>query len=147
MHRQGSEGTSAWSLRSVGVLVRGVIGRDPSGSEADQGNHEWEKKDNLREGGEEDLIRQGSRNATSSHPIHRKDASSFSYTDPFQDPFSDDDYYDLKLRPGVPEKDADYNSCISRSGETAISEWPRLGPQDSAHSSQRSLMHISHGSV
>lgn len=131
VQRQGSEGTSVWSLRSVSALVRGVIGREPSGSGVDQGDHEWEKIDYLREGGQEGLIRQGSLHSEFSlHPIHRKDGGFWSYTDSFEDPLQDDEYDDLNLRPGIPEKDADYDNSLPRSDETDDFEWTALAPQD-----------------
>lgn len=132
MQRQGSEGTSGWSLRSVGALVRGVIGREPSGSGVDQGDDDWEKIDHLREVGEEGLIRQGSlHNEDSSHPTHRRDESFRSNTDPFQDPLQDDEYDDLDLRHGIAEKDVDYDNSLLRSDETDDFEWTALPPQDS----------------
>ena len=129
VQRHDSEGTSVWSLRSVGALVRSVIGSEPSGSGVDQGEHEWEKTDHLREEGQEGLIRQGSLHSDySSHPTHQKDGSFWSYSDPFEDPIPDDDY-DLNLRPGTPEKDADYDRSVLRSDDDF--EWTALGPQDS----------------
>ncbi|KAF8442444.1 hypothetical protein L210DRAFT_3536619 [Boletus edulis BED1] len=81
VQRQGSEGTSVWSFRSVGALVRGVIGSEPSGSGVNQGGHEWEKIDHHREEGQEGLIHQGSLHSHySSHPTHRKDDSGSFWT-------------------------------------------------------------------
>ncbi|KAF8558185.1 hypothetical protein OG21DRAFT_1456197 [Imleria badia] len=129
VQRQDSEGRSVWSLRSVGALVRSVIGSEYSGSGVDQGDHEWEKIDHLRQEAQEGLIRQKSlRSDYSSHPTHRKDGSSWSYSDPFEDPCPDDDY-DLNLRPDIPEKDADYDHSVLRSDENF--EWTALEPQDS----------------
>ncbi|KAH0833227.1 hypothetical protein J3R83DRAFT_12287 [Lanmaoa asiatica] len=130
VQRLGSEGPSVWSLRSVSALVRGVIGREPSGSGID---HEWEKVDHLREGGRQGLIRQGSlRSDYSSHPTHQGDGSFWSYTDPFEDPLPDDEYDGLNLRHGIPEKDADYDNFVPRSDETDDYDLTALGPQDSA---------------
>ena len=128
VQRQDSAGASIWSLRSVGVLVRGAIGSERSGSVVNQGDREWEKINHPREGGQEGLIRQASLDSnSSSHPAHRKEASLWSYTDPFEDPIPNDDY-DLHLHPRTPEKDADY---ILRSDSADDSEWTALGPKDS----------------
>ena len=127
VQRQHSEGTSVWSLRSVSALVRGVIAREPSRSGVDQGDHEWEKIEHLREGAKEGLIRQGSlRSEYSSHLTHQRDGSFWSYTDPFEDPGPADEYDDLNLRPGIPEKDADYDHSIPISDEMSTA----LGPED-----------------
>ncbi|KAG9315228.1 hypothetical protein JVU11DRAFT_4361 [Chiua virens] len=111
--RQPSEGTSTWSFHSVSALVRGAIGREPSGSEADQGDCEREKLDHLREGVQEALIRQGSLHSeSSSHPTRRKEGSLWSYTDPFEDPLPDDEYDNLYSRSSLPEKDADCDNSV-----------------------------------
>lgn len=132
MQRQDSERASVWSLRSVSALVRGMIGSEPSGSGADQGDHEWKKTDHLREDAQEGLIRQGSfRSNFSSHPVHQKDRSFWSYTDPFEDPIPDDDYDDIDLSLGIAEKDADYERSVLRSDEAHDLERTALGPLDS----------------
>ena len=132
VQRQDSEGMSVWSLRSVSALVRSMIGREPSGSGVNQGDHEWEKNNHIREGVQEGLIHQGSLHSDySSHPTHRRDGSFWSYTDPFEDPIPDDEYDDLDLRPGIPEKDADYDHSVLRSDETDDFELTAPCPQDS----------------
>lgn len=132
MQRQDGEATSVWPLRSVSAMVRGVIGREPSGSVVDRGGHEWEKIDHLREQAQEGLICQGSLHSDfSSLPTHRRDGSFWSYTDPFEDPVQDDEYDDLNLRPSNPEKDADYDHSVLRSDETDDFELTALDPQDS----------------
>ncbi|KAI9570563.1 hypothetical protein HD554DRAFT_2188395 [Boletus coccyginus] len=132
MQRQDGEATSVWSLRSVSAVVRGVIGREPSGSVVDRGDHEWEKIDHLREEAQEGLICQGSfHNDFSSHPTHRRDGSFWLYTDPFEDPIQDGEHDDLNLRPSIPEKNADYDHSILRSDGTDDFEWTALDPQDS----------------
>lgn len=127
MQRRSSEGTSVWSLRSVSALVRGVIGREPSGSGGDQGDHDWEKTEShLREGAKEGLIRQESlRSEYSSHLTHQRDGSFWSYTDPFEDPFPDDEYDSLDLHLGTPEKDADYDNSLPISDEMLTTSDPQ----------------------
>ena len=127
VRRQDSEGMSTWSLRSVGALVRSAIGLEPSGSGVDQGDHERKTNGHLRDAVQEGLIRHGSLHSDYSSPTHQKDGSSWSYTDPFEDPIPDDEY-DLHLCLDVPEKDADYDHSVLRSDDFELTA---LGPQDS----------------
>ena len=128
VQKQYGDGTSAWSLRSVSALVRGVISREPSRSGLEQGDREWEKHDHLREGVKEGLILRGSlRSEYSSHLTHQREGSFWSYTEPLEDLGPDDGYDGLNLRPGVPEKNAD-NDCSIRISDDKMSA--PLGPQD-----------------
>lgn len=132
VQRQRSEGASVWSLRSVGVLVREVMGREPSGSGVYQEDHEWEEIPDLCGGGGEGLVRQGSPHSEHfSHPAHRRDGSFRSYTDPFEDPLQDYEYDDFNLHPGILEKDADCDDSLPRGDETDNFKWTALAPQNS----------------
>ncbi|KAF9243478.1 hypothetical protein BU15DRAFT_72149 [Melanogaster broomeanus] len=114
--REGSEVTSAWSLRSMGAAVRGMMSRETSGSGAGGERDEWEKMDRFRTGDRESLIRQEELDHHSELPVgatRGKASSLWSYSDPFEDPQPEYDYDDLNLPAGVPEPDADYDRPIS----------------------------------
>ncbi|KAF8843688.1 hypothetical protein BDN67DRAFT_110272 [Paxillus ammoniavirescens] len=112
LRRENSEETSAWSLRSMSVMVRGIMSRDPSESGAGEAWDEWEKIGHFH-GDQEGLIRQEEPDRHSRHSLgstHGRDGSLWSYTDPFEDPQREDEYDDLDLR--LCEKDTDYDRPI-----------------------------------
>lgn len=93
LRREGSAGTSTWSMRSMGAMVRGMISREPSVGNSGRGWDDWEKI----EGDHRSLMNEGnnSYNVTPSGPSHGQDGSSWSYIDPFSDPVPPDEEYDL----------------------------------------------------
>ncbi|KAG2154038.1 hypothetical protein DEU56DRAFT_976795 [Suillus clintonianus] len=94
LRREGSGGTSLWSMRSMSAMVRGMISREPSARNSGRDWDEWEKI----EGDHESVIHEGnnSRNVmpNSGHP-HERDGSLRSYVDPFSDPLPHDEEYNL----------------------------------------------------
>ncbi|KAG2146140.1 uncharacterized protein EDB93DRAFT_1286409 [Suillus bovinus] len=93
LYREGSGGTSAWSMRSVGAMVRGMISREPSAGNSGRGWDDWEKI----EGDHEGLMNAGNNSynvmPNSGRP-HEQDGSSGSYIDPFSDSVPHDEEYD-----------------------------------------------------
>ncbi|KIK99972.1 hypothetical protein PAXRUDRAFT_130893 [Paxillus rubicundulus Ve08.2h10] len=115
LRREDSKGTSSWSLRSVSALVRGIVSRDPSESGAGEAWDEWEKIGRFH-GDQEGLIRQEESDHYSRHsldPTHGRNGSLWSYTDPFENPQSEDEYDDLDLRLGDKGADDDDDRSIS----------------------------------
>lgn len=92
--REGSTGTSAWSLPSMSAIVRGMISREPSASNSDQEWGRWEKTEGDRKG----LIHEDSSfNVISNNGrLHGRGDGSWSYTDPFldSDPMPNVEEYD-----------------------------------------------------
>ncbi|KAF9223690.1 hypothetical protein BS17DRAFT_112719 [Gyrodon lividus] len=126
VRRANSEGTSTWSLRSMGAMVRGIMSRDPSISGAGERWDEWEKT-GFHDGGREGLIRQEELDRYSTPPLdptHGRDASLWSYTDTFEDPQPEDDYDDLDLRAGLPGKDPGYDHPILSSHDDNYDSTP-----------------------
>ncbi|KAG0706752.1 hypothetical protein DFH29DRAFT_899844 [Suillus ampliporus] len=109
--RDGSGGTSAWSMRSMGAMVRGMISREPSAGNSGRDWDEWEKI----EGDHEGLIHEDTNSCNIMMPdsghFHGRDGSSWSYSDPFSDPVPDDGDYD-SCRPdhGALKPDGEYDS-------------------------------------
>ena len=119
VQRLHSDRTSIWSVRSVSALVRGVIGREPSGS---GGDRESENSNHLRDGAREGLIHQASLPSEYySHLTHQGDGSFWSYNDSLENPLPDDEYED------IPEKEAVVVYATPISDEISTS----LGSQDS----------------
>lgn len=89
LRRDGSGGTSVWSIHSMGAMVRGMISRAPS---ADNSGH-WEKIEGDREG----PMNEGNKSYNvipNSGYSHGRDGGSYSYIDPFSDPVPHDGEYD-----------------------------------------------------
>ncbi|KAG6330285.1 hypothetical protein ID866_8804 [Astraeus odoratus] len=111
--REGSESTSAWTLRSMGAVVRGVVSREPSAS-GTGGDHD----DRLSCIGELDHegLMDTEGDAHSERPLGLRGLSSSrsAYTNPFADPQPEDDYTELGLHPGMLERDEEYDRPISR---------------------------------
>lgn len=110
LRSEGSGGTSAWSMRSMGAMVRGMISREPSTGNSSRGWDDWEKI----EGDRGDLMNEGNNSynvmPNSGHP-HGRDGISWSYTDPFSDPVPHNGEYD-SYQPdhGVLKPDGEYDN-------------------------------------
>lgn len=93
LRRDGSGGTSVWSIHSMGAMVRGMISREPSAGNSGRGWDDWEKI----EGDHEGLMNEGN-NSYNVMPnggySHGRDGGSCSYIDPFSDPVPHDGEYD-----------------------------------------------------
>ena len=96
--REGSDVTSAWSLRSMGAMVRSAMSREPSAS----GTVDDREERLSRIGGvdHQELM------ASVKHPSQ---ARLQAYTDPFADPLPEDNYPGLNLRRGTLERDDEYD--------------------------------------
>lgn len=110
MHREGSEATSAWTLRSMGALVRGVMSREPSASGTG-----GDRSDGLSRtaGGRDELVA-SEKGKRIREGLHRGSGAEGTYTDPFADPQTDDDYPWLDLRPDILERDEEYDGPVGR---------------------------------
>ncbi|KAI6129827.1 hypothetical protein EV401DRAFT_2066580 [Pisolithus croceorrhizus] len=110
MHREGSEATSAWTLRSMGALVRGMMSREPSASGTG-----GDRSDGLsRTAGDRDELIASEKSKRVWEGPHRGSGAEGAYTDPFADPQTDDDYPWLDLRPGILERDEEYDGPVGR---------------------------------
>lgn len=110
LRREGSGGTSVWSMRSVGAMVRGMISREPSAGNSSRGWDDWEKIEGDREG----LMNEGNNSynvmPNSGHP-HGRDGISWSYIDPFSDPVPHDGECDSRQPDhGVLKPDDEYDN-------------------------------------
>ncbi|KAI6042539.1 hypothetical protein EDC04DRAFT_2506759, partial [Pisolithus marmoratus] len=106
--REGSDATSAWSLRSVGAMVRGMMSREPSASGTCGDRSDWLSRtagdrDELIASEKGKRIRDGSRGRSGAEGI---------YADPFADPQTGDDYSWLDLRPGILQRDEEYDGPV-----------------------------------
>ena len=108
--REGSDVTSAWSIRSMGAMVRNAVSREPSGS-GTVGDRE-ERLGRIGEVDRQELI------ASVKHPsqgrLPKQGGSAWTYTDPFADPHPEDEYLGLDLRRGTLERDDEYDRHIPR---------------------------------
>ncbi|KAL4066923.1 hypothetical protein V8B97DRAFT_1958378 [Scleroderma yunnanense] len=105
--REGSDVTSAWSLRSMGAIVRSVMSREPSASGT--GSNRENRLTRIGEGDRQELMVNTKRR---SQGPGRRD-SGWMYVDPFADPPPEDDYPGLDLRQGALERDDEYDRPIS----------------------------------
>lgn len=112
-HREGSDVTGAWSLRSMGAMVRGMMSREPSTSGT--GGDRSDGLDRIA-GDRDELI--ASEKSTHDKRVREesrgRSGGGRTYTDPFADPPTEDDYPWLDLRPGVPERDEEYDGPVGR---------------------------------
>ncbi|OJA17144.1 hypothetical protein AZE42_05102 [Rhizopogon vesiculosus] len=107
--REGSGGTSAWSLHSMRAIVRGMMSREPSTGNSGREWDEWEKIEDDHEGliHEDKLLNV----MPNSGRLHGRDGSSWSYTDPFSDPVPNDREYDAyQPHLGALEFDSEYDN-------------------------------------
>ncbi|KAH7913774.1 hypothetical protein BJ138DRAFT_1145234 [Hygrophoropsis aurantiaca] len=126
MRREGSAGTglSGWSFRSMSAMVRGVVSREPSGT-GDEWDA-WEKVDVVRESDRDGLL-PVHKSGTHSIPetnLGRREGSSWSYVDPFDDP-ADDDYADFDIRPGEEDNEYDHYRLDEQNSDD---DPPRIRP-------------------
>ncbi|KAG2112139.1 hypothetical protein BD769DRAFT_1674158 [Suillus cothurnatus] len=116
LRREGSGGTSAWSMRSMSAMVRSIISREPSTGNSGRGWDDWEKI----EGDHEGLMNEGNNSynvmPNSGHP-HGRDGISWPYIDPFSDPVPHDGEYD-SYQPdhGVPKPVDEYENVDVNAG-------------------------------
>ncbi|KAI6125044.1 hypothetical protein EDD16DRAFT_1703390 [Pisolithus croceorrhizus] len=109
MPREGSEATSAWTLRSMGALVRGMMSREPSASGTG-----GDRSDGLsRTAGDRDELIASEKSKRVWEGPYRGSGAEGTYTDPFADPQTDDDYPWLDLRPGILERDEEYDGPLA----------------------------------
>lgn len=125
LRREGSGRTSAWSMHSMGAMVRGMISREPSAGNSGRGWDDWEKI----EGDHEGLMNEENNSynvmPNSRHPNGR-DGSSRSYIDPFSDSVPHDKEYD-SYQPdhGALKPDGEYDNINVDAGSRDL---PPLRP-------------------
>ncbi|KAH7925830.1 hypothetical protein BV22DRAFT_1194857 [Leucogyrophana mollusca] len=131
VRREGSAGTSAWSLRSMSAMVRGIVSRDPSVSGTGGEWDPWEKVGNFGEGDREGLVKDRDFIPYGAAALGRREGSSWSYTDPFADTErgnGDDEYADFDIRPGDQVDDHEYNQYNLDGERIDDLDPPRLRP-------------------
>lgn len=125
LRREGSGGTSSWSMRSMGAMVRGMISRESSAGNSGRGWDDWEKI----EGDHEGLMNEGNNSYNgipNSGHSHERGGSSGSYIDPFSDPVPHDGKYD-SYQPdhGALKPDGEYDNIDVDAGSRDL---PPLRP-------------------